>query len=179
MRMRLFPVMILALAASPAGAAESWGLPNEELATFDGKVVDVQCVLTGDCPRDCGAGRRQLGVLTRDKKLVLAMKNAVPFAGAVGELLPFCGQTITVDGLFSTTDGHRVFALQRLKPQGKDWIAADHFLADWAKANGTTPDSDVSAEWFRHDPRVVRQLSVDGKLGLGSTEGSAAPSPRE
>ena len=40
------------LAGSAAHAAESWGLPGEEPATFAGKVVDVQCALTGDCPRD-------------------------------------------------------------------------------------------------------------------------------
>lgn len=158
----------LVLAAIPAArAAESWGLPGEEATAFDGKVVDVQCVLTGDCPRNCGGGRRQLGLLTADDKLVLAMKSATPFAGAVRDLLPYCGRTITVDGLFATNEGSRVFALQRLKPAGGQWISAERFLADWAKANKTTPEGDKAAEWFRHDPTIAGLIADDGKLGLG------------
>lgn len=156
------------LAVSTARAAESWGLPGEEPATFAGKVVDVQCVLTGDCPRDCGAGRRQLGLLTGDNKLVLAMKSVTPFAGAVRDLLPYCGQTITVDGLFATNEGSRVFALQRLKPAGGQWVSAERFLADWAKANKVTVGSDTAAEWFRHDPTIAKLIDADGKLGLGA-----------
>lgn len=159
---------VLVLAAIPAArAAESWGLPGEEVATFDGKVVDVQCVLTGDCPRNCGGGRRQLGLLTPDDRLVLAMKSATPFAGAVRDLLPYCGRTITVDGLFATNEGSRVFALQRLKPVGGQWISAERFQADWAKANKTAPDGEKAAEWFRHDPTVAGLIAADGKLGLG------------
>lgn len=155
------------LTVSAAHAAESWNLPGEEPASFTAKVVDVQCALTGDCPRDCGAGRRQLGLLTAENRLVLAMKSVTPFAGAVRDLLPYCGQTITVDGLFATNEGSRVFALQRLKPPRGQWISAGRFLTDWAKANKVATDGDKAAEWFRHDPTVAKLIATDGKLGLG------------
>lgn len=161
MRMILAAFALL-ITGAPAFAAESWGLPNEEPATFDGKVVDVQCVLTGNCPRDCGAGRRQMGLLTGDGKLVLAMKNADPFAGATRDLVPYCGKTVTADGLFATNDGVRVFALQRLKPKGGDWITANGFARHWAKANGSGTE-----EWYRRDPAVAAVIAADGKLGLG------------
>lgn len=160
-------VLTLALAPLPAGAAESWGLPGERAATFTAKVVDVQCVLTGDCPRDCGGGRRQLGLQSTEHGLVLAMKSATPFAGAVRDLLPHCGRTITVDGLFAENEGTRVFALQRLKPAGGQWIAAERFAVDWAKADNSPPDGERAAEWYLHDAVAAEILAADGKLGLG------------
>jgi hypothetical protein len=72
-------------------AAEGWGLPNEEVARFEAKVVDILCELTGDCPVDCGAGGRQLGLLTDEGELVLPTKNMVIFAGAAEELAALCG----------------------------------------------------------------------------------------
>src|SRR3546814_4003559 len=54
------------LIAANAQAANSWGLPNEEIVRFEAKVVDVLCELSGDCPADGGAGRRQLGLVTDD-----------------------------------------------------------------------------------------------------------------
>jgi len=165
--MRNLVLLLPLLIASPAGAAESWGLPGEDAASFDGKVIDIQCALTADCPKDCGAGRRQLGVLKSDGTLVLAMKNADPFAGATRDLLPFCGKTVTVDGLFTSNEGVRAFALQRVKPPGGDWIAANGFVRDWAKARKINPDSSQAEEWYRHDETVAARIKVDGKLGLG------------
>ncbi len=49
------------LAATPALAegefsagsqANSWNLLGEEMARFEGKVVDALCALRGDCPAD-------------------------------------------------------------------------------------------------------------------------------
>lgn len=151
----------------PALAAESWGLPNEEAATFEAKVVDAQCALTGDCPKDCGAGRRQLGLVRPDGALILAMKNADPFAGATRDLLPYCGTTVTADGLFTSNEGVRAFALQRIKPAGGDWIAANGFARDWAKAHRVKPDGPEAQEWYRHDETVAARIRHDGKLGLG------------
>ncbi len=165
--MRKLFLLLPLLLAGPAGAAESWGLPGEEAASFGGKVVDIQCALTTDCPRDCGAGRRQLGLLKADGALILAMKNADPFAGATRDLLPFCGKTVTVDGLFTRNEGVRAFALQRIKPPGGDWIAANGFVRDWAKAHKVMPDAPQSEEWYRHDETVAARIEVDGKLGLG------------
>src|SRR3546814_1679434 len=47
------------LIAANAQAANSWGLPNEEIVRFEAKVVDVLCELSGDCPADGGAGRSE------------------------------------------------------------------------------------------------------------------------
>ena len=49
------------LAAGPARAAEPWGIPGEKPMVLKGRVVDAICHLTGQCPRDCGAGRRGAG----------------------------------------------------------------------------------------------------------------------
>ncbi len=54
-------------------AADSWGLPGEKEVRFEAKVVDILCELTGDCPADCGAGKRQLGLLKDDGTLVLPL----------------------------------------------------------------------------------------------------------
>src|SRR3546814_4180915 len=64
------------LIAANAQAANSWGLPNEEIVRFEAKVVDVLCELSGDCPADGGAGHRQLGLVTDDGTLILPVKNA-------------------------------------------------------------------------------------------------------
>ncbi|MCC7166497.1 MAG: hypothetical protein IT565_02915 [Rhodospirillales bacterium] len=166
--MRAFVAILgLMLAAPPAWAAESWGLPNEQPAMIDGKVVDALCVLVGDCPKGCGAGKRQLAILTPEGKLVLAMKNADPFGGAVRDLLPHCGQSVAADGLFATNEGVTVFALQRVKPKGGAWIAANGFARDWAKARGLAVDDPKIEEWYRHDPTVATIIAKDGKLGLG------------
>lgn len=149
--MKILTAFFLLLTA-PALAAESWGLPEEKAATFDAKVVDMVCALTGDCPSRCGAGKRQLGLLTKDGTLILVSKNAAPFAGAVRDLAPYCGQTIIADGLFTRNQGVTLFALQRLRPPGGDWRDA------------MTPDD---SEWYRHDATVKALIGRQGKLGLG------------
>lgn len=156
------------LVAGGAEAANSWGLPNEETARFEAKVVDVACELYADCPADAGAGKRQLGLLTDDGTLVLPVKNATPFSGTQVELLPFVGQRVIADGLFTTNKGYRTFALQfvREAPDG-EWRGANRFLKAWAKDNGLAPDAKEVGQWFRHDPRVQAIIDEQGKLGLG------------
>ena len=60
----------LVCVASPVSAqesqAESWGLLGEQALRFEGKVTDLLCAITGNCPADCGAGKRQLGLLRDD-----------------------------------------------------------------------------------------------------------------
>ena len=85
-----------------AWAAKSWNLTGEEIVRFDAKVVDILCELTGDCPANCGDGKRQLGLINGEGVLIPVTKNMTAFTGAVDELIDFCGQTITADGLFST-----------------------------------------------------------------------------
>jgi len=167
----LFVVLSLVLSAAwstGALAAESWGLPEEEETRFEAKVVDTLCELTGDCPDRCGDGKRQLSLLTDDGALILPLKNVVPFAGAGVELLDFCGKRVTVDGLFSTNRGVKIFALQfvREAPDGK-WRRANRFAGRWAAANGVDAKSATTQQWFRNDPAVMKAIERDGKLGIG------------
>jgi hypothetical protein len=158
----------LLLAAGAAQAANSWGLPEEEIARFEATVVDVLCELTGDCPAGCGGGKRQLGLLTDEGRLVLPVKNQTVFSGAADELIDFCAKRVIADGLFTTNRGHTIFALQFVKeaPDGK-WRRANRFLPKWAERNGLDPDDKKVKQWFRHDPVVKRLIAEQGKLGLG------------
>lgn len=164
----LIATLLFAGWAGSAPAAESWGLPDEEKTRFEARVVDALCELTGDCPAQCGGGKRQLGLLTDAGELIVPLKNVVPFAGAAGELQEFCGKRVTADGLFATNRGVRVFALQFVKqaPDG-EWRGANRWLRGWAAANGVAPDSAEARNWFRHDPAVKRIIGRDGKLGTG------------
>ncbi|HEY5597735.1 MAG TPA: hypothetical protein VIK47_02920, partial [Kiloniellales bacterium] len=170
MRIILGTMLLLAALAATgtARAADSWGLPNEEVARFEAKVVDVLCELAGDCPAACGAGKRQLGLLMDDGALILPLKDQVPFAGAADELTDFCGKRVVADGLFATNRGHKVFALQfvREAPDGK-WQRANRFLPEWAAANGVDAKSPAAQQWFRNDPQVKKLIAEQGKLGLG------------
>ncbi len=158
----------LALSGGVARAAESWGLPGEEKVRFEAKVVDLRCELTGDCPADCGAGARQLGLLKDDGTLVLPLKNQVIFAGAAAELIGFCARRVVADGLMVTNRGHSFFALQFVKsaPDGK-WQRANRFLPNWAAQNGVDATSATAKRWFENDRRVKALIARDGKLGLG------------
>ncbi len=170
MRNLFFAVFLVGLAFStgPARAAESWGLPGEEEVRFEAKVVDILCELTGDCPANCGAGKRQLGLLKDDGSLVLPLKNQVVFAGVAAELIGYCARRVVADGLMVSNRGYSVFALQFVKgaPKGK-WHRANRFLPKWAAENGVGPKSLTARRWFENDPRVKDLIARDGKLGLG------------
>ncbi len=154
--------------AGAARAADSWGLPGEEIVRFEAKVVDLLCELTGDCPADCGGGARQLALLKDDATLVLPLKNQTFFSGAADELIDFCAQRVVADGLMVTNRGYTIFALQFVKaaPDGK-WRRADRFLAKWAERNGLDPKDKKVKRWFENDPLVEALIARDGKLGLG------------
>ncbi len=158
----------LALSAPAAQAAESWGLPGEEIVRFEAKVVDILCEVTGDCPAGCGAGKRQLGLLKDDGTLVLPLKNQVIFAGVAAELIGFCARRVVADGLMVTNRGHSIFALQFVKAAtGGKWQRANRFLPLWAERNGVAATSATAKRWFENDPGVQDLLARDGKLGLG------------
>ena len=161
-------VAAVLVSAGAARAAESWGLAGEQTARFEATVVDVLCELTGDCPADCGAGKRQLGLLKDDGTLVLPLKNQVIFAGGAAELIGYCARRVVADGLMVTNRGHSFFALQFVKgaPDGK-WRRANRFLPKWAAENGVGPKSPTARRWFENDPRVKDLIARDGKLGLG------------
>ena len=97
---RIGLIAALVLATSPVAAqdfsegseARSWNLAYEVPARFEAKVVDILCELTGDCPANCGDGKRQLGLLrAADGVLVYPNKNSQPaFTGAALEHAPYC-----------------------------------------------------------------------------------------
>lgn len=160
--------IFLAALCGSAHAAEEWGLPEEKTARFEATVVDVLCELTGDCPAECGSGKRQLGLLDDSGKLILPLKNNVIFAGVAAELIDFCGKRVVADGLFTSNRGYTVFALQFVKEApGGNWRRTNRFLPKWAKRNGIDPDSKKAERWFEHDPVIQSVIARDGKLGLG------------
>ncbi len=169
---------ILTLAAAPLAAqdfsegseARSWNLYAEVPAKFEAKVVDLVCEFSGDCPTDCGAGKRQLGLVrTADDVLVLPMKNSQPaFTGAAVELQPFCGQTITVDGLMiddPELGANNVYLVQSILAPGMEKkIKANQWTKAWAKEH---PEAKGKGPWFRRDPAVKEIIATEGYLGLG------------
>ncbi|NNE51656.1 MAG: hypothetical protein HKN30_04560 [Sulfitobacter sp.] len=167
----------IALIAAPLAAqdfsegseARSWNLYAEVPATFEARVVDVMCELTGDCPENCGGGERQLGLLrAADGVLVMATKNNQPaFTGAVVDLLPYCGLSVTVDGLMiddPEIGARNIYLVQRVKTDGGDWSKASQFTKVWAREN---PNAKGKGPWFRRDPRILAEIEKHGYLGLG------------
>ncbi|MFT6024229.1 MAG: hypothetical protein ACI9PY_002354 [Ascidiaceihabitans sp.] len=170
-------IAILALAASPLAAqdfsegseARSWNLYAEVPATFEAKVVDVMCTLTGNCPDNCGDGTRQLGLIrTADDVMVLPLKNNQPaFTGAATDLAPYCGQTVQVDGLLiedEDLNASNIYLVQRIKTAGGEWTKASQATKVWAKR---FPEAAGKGPWFRRDPRVKEIIGREGYLGLG------------
>lgn len=177
--MRAF-ALILPLLAAPALAegefsagseAKPWGTLGEEKALFSGTVVDILCDLTGDCPTDCGAGSRQLGILRdADDTLVLVAKNSQGlFTGGAIELYPYCGQSVEVDGtLVGDPDltPTKVYQIQRIRPaDSEDWVKADQWTKAWDAEH--PEEAQIKGRWYRKDPRIIEQLETKGYLGLG------------
>jgi hypothetical protein len=162
---------ILVLASGVARAAEEWGIEHEEKARFEAKVVDVLCELSGDCPARCGGGKRQLGLLRDDGRLILAVKNQDLFAGASNDLLPFCGTRLIVDGLMIKDPLMPLFQIQfrRPAPDGK-WRRANQFRRDWAKERDLEWESDMAGAWYNHDKRVKQVIAKDGVFGIPGLE---------
>lgn len=173
----------LALVAYPLAAqdfsegseAKTWNLYAEVPAKFEAKVVDVMCELTGDCPTDCGGGKRQLGLLrSADNVMVLALKNNQPaFTGAANDLLPFCRQTVTVDGLLiddPDLNAKNIYLVQTVTTEDGTTTKANRWTKDWAAAN---PDAAGKGPWFRRDPRIKDIIATEGYLGLGLDEDAA------
>jgi hypothetical protein len=162
---------------SAGSAAASWNLNGEELAKFEARVVDVLCELSGDCPDDCGGGARQIGLVrTADDVLILPQKNVQPvFSGAVADLLPYCGQTVEVDGLMvgePEVTATKFYQVQTVRPMGAaEPVKTDRFTAAWAEAH---PDADaIEGPWFRNDPSINAQIEAEGYLGLGKDADAA------
>ena len=150
-----------------AWAAEEWGIEFEEKARFEAKVVDLLCEITGDCPADCGGGKRQMGLLRDDGSLLMAVKNFDIFAGATSDLIGFCGKRIVADGLLIKNPKTPMFVIQfkRLAPDGK-WSRANQFLKDWAKAEGLEHGTENVNQWFRNDAKINEIITKDGVFGI-------------
>ncbi len=159
----LFIFAVMLVLSSASYAAEEWGIEGEKKARFDAKVVDIACELSGNCPANCGDGKRQLGLLKDDGSLLLVVKNFDIFAGAAADLVNFCGKRITADGLLIKTPHMPVFALQfkRLAPDGK-WSRANQFSKNWSKANG----GKKAGQWFRTDKMVTAEIKANGVFGI-------------
>ena len=165
----LLSAALYILLSWPAGAAAAnlWGIDGEKALQFEATVVDLLCTLSGNCPPQCGGGRRQLGLLRDDGTLVPAAKSNTLFAGAVLDLLPYCGGKVEVDGLLIQREETRFYMVQRLRPPGGAWQEADAYGETWARENREkTPK-----EWFRKDPRVRAVIEKYGIIGI---PGSAA-----
>lgn len=180
MRM-IFAAALAAMMALPAAAegefaegsqVTGWdGLQGRENATFTGKVMDVVCALTGDCPDDCGAGTRQMAILREaDDKLILVAKNRqAAFNGGGDDMVLYCGQTVAVDGLLigdpELTDT-KVYQVFLVKPEGADdWVKANKWTEAWKARNPDAPQ--IKKPWFRRDPAVLAEIEAKGYLGLG------------
>lgn len=153
---------VLALLVADHGrAADSWGLENEKPMEIRGKVVDLLCELSGDCPAGCGQGKRQLGILTAEGRLVPAAKGNVFFAGAVPDLLPMCGREVHADGLLLENPAMTLYFVQYLKTApDAAFMPADAFLKAWKATNGE------AEEWWRADPTVQAEIARDGVFGI-------------
>jgi hypothetical protein len=176
--MRALVIAFAASAALPAMAqdfsagseAKSWNLYAEQPAFFEAKVVDITCEITGDCPADCGAGVRQLGLLrAADGVLVYPNKNVqTVFTGAAQDLLPYCGQQVEVDGLMLADPeigANNVYLVQKIRAVGaSEWVPTKQWTKDWEAANADVPGE---GPWFKRDPRVLAEIATDGYFGLG------------
>jgi hypothetical protein len=155
---------------SKGSNAQELGLIGEVKATFSGKVVDILCELSGDCPANCGDGKRQLGIVRdADNALVLVSKNAqFEFNGAVEDLLPYCGKAVDVDGLLLGDDPGmpaKVYMAQFIRLKGEaDWTKTTRWTKAWAERN---PEAKGEGPWYRRDPRVKKQIDKSGYFGLG------------
>lgn len=157
---------------SEGSAAKGWGVYGEEPALFTGKVVDIVCELAGDCVDDCGAGKRQMGIIREaDDVLVLVAKNSqAAFTGAAAELAPFCNQMVEVDGNLVGDAEYtpvKFYQIQTIRPVGtEEWTKANQWTKVW---NAEHPEFEgVKGPWFRKDARIAEQIEAEGYLGLGA-----------
>ena len=108
------------------------------------------------------------------RALVLAVENTQPaFSRAVVDLLPYCGQEVTVDGLMIADSDFpidNIYLVQRIRAGTGDWTRANRFTEVWAQRN---PGAGGKGPWFRRDPRILSLIDRDGYLGLGPEANAA------
>jgi hypothetical protein len=165
--MRIAGLTAVALFLSPAAfAAESIGGQNEKITEISGRVVDLLCELTKRCAPDCGGGKRQMGLVLADGKLIAVVKGPADFGGALADIAPLCGKTVTLDGILFENPRMPLYQVQGIKtdPATKDFTPADAFLKVWEAKNGKAD------EWFRNDPLVKDVIGKNGVLGKPGLE---------
>lgn len=161
----LLAAFAAACSVEPGYAADGWGIDREKTVQLEVTVVDLACALGKSCPPACGAGTRQLGLLTPDGKLYPAVKSATLFAGPVHDLLPYCGKAVMVDGLLIENPMMQLFFVQNLRPSAdQKWQPADAFEKTWIEKNGKAD------EWMREDPLVKQTIAEDGVFGIKGLE---------
>jgi hypothetical protein len=157
--------LALPFAAPSARAADEMGTPYEKTFETSGMIVDLVCDLTGSCPANCGAGKRQLGVKLADGSLLPIVKGATIFANGVETILPYCGKTIILDGLLVENPKMRVYDAQRIKENAAaPWRSTEDFEVQFQLKYGKTD------EWYRKEPRVAAEIAETGKLGIKGLE---------
>ncbi|MEM9268328.1 MAG: hypothetical protein AAGA78_05255 [Pseudomonadota bacterium] len=156
---------------SEGSQAKERGFFGEVPARFTGKVVDIVCEVTGNCAENCGAGTHQLGILRdADGVLVPVLKNRQNFIGGAEDLLPYCNQTIEVDGLlvgepdYASLGAQGYMLLFTREIGAEKWTRANAWTKVW-QANH--PEAEGKGPWFRRDPRVLKQLAESGHFGVG------------
>ncbi len=165
MRILAFAIALFATFAEPARAGDPWGLQYEKVVSMKARVVDLLCTIKADCPAACGGGKRQLGLLTGDGKLLPAVKSATLFAGAALDLLPYCGKEIVVDGLLIENPAMTLYFPQALRESADEpWRPTEAFDSAWTARNGK------AEEWFRADPGVKAVIAADGVFGIRGLE---------
>jgi hypothetical protein len=156
---------LIATGTGGALAADEFGIANEKVVQFEATVVDIACTLTGKCPANCGAGTRQLGLLTADGKLRMPVKGQTLFANAIPDLLPYCGKTVQVDGLLIENPVMTIVHVQNLRENGdQKWKPTEAFEAQWTAKYGK------AEEWQRADPLVKEIIAADGVFGIKGLE---------
>lgn len=161
----LITIMLLGACATPAGEVDSWPVTNAQERELTGTVVDVLCELNGNCPDNCGNGKRQLAIKTEDSRTILVSKNLTNYTGAVVELSPYCDQVVDLNGLFTEHSGVRFFQVQNVRSSGGQWQRATDYLQAWSERTGR-PLSEAN-NWQENDERVKGIIERDGVLGLG------------
>jgi len=140
-------------------AANEWAVEGEKVVRYDAKVVDILYELSVDYPANCGGSKRQLRLLKDDGTLWPVVKNNDLFAGAVDDLIEYCGKKITADGLEIHNAILKILQLQfkRLAPHGK-WKRANWFTRNWSKRNG----GEDGGVWIWEDKTVQALIAEDG-----------------
>jgi hypothetical protein len=166
---RLALMIFTVSGATSSMAAEAWNIPHEKPAILKGRVVDALCQLKGRCAPDCGAGRRQLGMVLADGTFRLVAKSNVDFAGALQDLAGYCGREVEADGLLIENPAVTLFFVQGVRTDPVlPFTPAERFKSDWEARNGK------AEEWWRADPEANRIIAADGPFGIKGL----APKPK-